>query len=131
MIRPVIVGLITGFALLSQTSTSTISGVVHDASGAVVPGATVRANNDDTGVSNVQTTNEAGLYSFPSLPVGSYTVSAELKGFKTTRQPKNVLAVGTTLSIDLVLEVGEAAEVVSVDSRYETLQISDASVGNV
>jgi hypothetical protein len=123
--------LITGPAVFGQTSSSTISGVIHDTSGAVVPGATVRATHDDTGVSSAQASNEAGLFSFPSLPAGSYTLSAELQGFKTTRKPKNALAVGTTLSVDLVLEVGEAADVVSVDSRYDSLQISDASIGNV
>ena len=56
--------------------TSTISGVVYDASGAVVPGVTVRCVHEDTGAANMQTSNGAGLYSFPSLPAGSYTITA-------------------------------------------------------
>src|SRR5438094_2446808 len=100
--------LLFGSLLFGQTSSSAISGIVHDASGAVVPGAIVRAVHDSTGSVSVQSTTDSGLYSFASLPVGSYTVSAELTGFKTTRRLKNELAVGTSLSIDLVLEVGEA-----------------------
>jgi hypothetical protein len=112
-------------------STSSISGIVSDTSGAVVPGAVVTITNEETGISNVQTTTEAGLYSFPALPVGNYTVTLELKGFKTARKTKNVLVVNTPLAVDVALEVGETAEVVTVEASAELVQTSDAAIGNV
>ena len=72
-----------GAAMLpAQTSTSEITGTVRDATGAVVPGSNVTAVNEATGVTFKQTTTAAGLYAFPGLASGSYTVSAEMQGFK-------------------------------------------------
>ena len=71
--------------LSAQTSTSSISGTVSDTSGAVVPGAAVTLLNEATGVVNVQTTTQVGVYSFPALNVGTYTITVEMKGFKTIR----------------------------------------------
>jgi len=67
---------------VAQTSTSRISGTVTDATGAVVPGATVTAKNEATGVAYTQQTTDAGLYAFPSLPVGNYTITVENKVLK-------------------------------------------------
>src|SRR6185295_7624361 len=84
----------------AQTSTSRISGTVTDSSGAVVPGAKVTAKDEATGVTYTQTTTGAGLYTFPSLTVGKYTISVEMKGFKTVNKIGNVLEVGTPLVVD-------------------------------
>src|SRR5438874_5724399 len=117
--------------MMAQTSTSSISGVVTDASGALVPGATVTVTNEETGISNRQTTTEAGLYSFNALPVGSYTVTVEYKGFRTSKKTKNVLVVNTPLTVDISLEIGETTDVVNVEAQAETLQTSNAVIGNV
>src|SRR5882762_10020593 len=90
IIRFTLLFLMTGVAL-AQTGTSRITGTVTDVSGALVPGATVTARSEATGVTYTQTTTEAGLYGFPSLPVGSYTVSVALQGFKTTNKTGNIL----------------------------------------
>jgi hypothetical protein len=63
---------------IAQTSTSEITGTVRDTTGAVIPGATVIAINDATGVSYTQETTQSGLYAFASLPSGSYTITAQL-----------------------------------------------------
>src|SRR5687767_15593268 len=68
---------------LAQRSTATIRGTVRDSSQAVVPGATVTAAHQDTGLSRATVSNEEGRYSLPDLPVGRYRVQAELTGFKT------------------------------------------------
>jgi hypothetical protein len=114
-----------------QTGTSRITGIITDASGAVVPGATVTAKNEATGVTYTQTTTEAGLYAFPALPVGTYTVSVELAGFKTTQQTGIVLTVGTPITVNLTLQVGGVSEVVHVEGGYEKLQSTSATIGNV
>ncbi|MGI8991836.1 MAG: carboxypeptidase regulatory-like domain-containing protein [Bryobacteraceae bacterium] len=119
------------WACFGQNGLSRISGTVTDASGAVVAGANVAATDDATGVKYTQKTTAAGLYSFPSLPVGSYTVSVESPGFKTSSRTHNVLEVNTPLAIDLTLEVGSAAETVSVEATAEALQTNTATIGDV
>src|SRR5438876_10315350 len=99
---------------VAQTGTSNITGTVRDTQGAVVPGATVTAKNDATGVAGTQTTNDSGLYAFTSLPVGNYTITVEKQGFKTLQQTKNALQVGEPLTVDVALEVGAVSETVTV-----------------
>src|SRR3989475_4195015 len=123
--------LVMAAAALAQTATSRITGTVGDASGALVPGAMVTAKNEDTGVTYTQTTTEAGLYGFPSLPVGTYTVSVSLRGFKTSNRTGNILEVNTPLVINMSLDVGGITESVSIAAETEVLQTTNASIGNV
>src|SRR5262249_10236351 len=116
-------------ALTAQTSTSQITGTVHDSTGAVVPGAQVTATNEDTGNAYRQQTNGAGLYAFPSVPIGKYSVVVDLKGFRTTRSTGNVLVVNTPLAVDFTLEVGANTDIVEVSASAEQLQTSNATVG--
>src|SRR5438105_1077846 len=118
-------------AVCFAQSTSSISGAVTDSSGAVIPAAAVTVMNEETGVVNRQTTTDSGLFSFPALPVGTYTVTAEMKGFKTERRTRNVLVVNTPLTVDISLEVGSATDVVNVEANAEALQVENATVGNV
>src|SRR5712671_5957941 len=117
--------------VFAQTSTSQISGTVRDSSGAVVPGVQVTATNEETGVAYRQQTTPAGLYAFPALPVGRYTVAADLKGFKTSRSTGNVLQIDTPLNLEITLQVGETSDVVNVEASAERLQTSNSTVGNV
>jgi len=64
---------------IAQTGSSNITGTVRDTQGAVVPGVTVTAKNDATGVTSTQTTNDSGLYAFTALPVGNYIREAGLQ----------------------------------------------------
>src|SRR5690242_10839852 len=116
---------------LAQMSTSQITGTVRDPSGAVVPGASVTATNEATGVNYKQNTTDAGLYAFPALPVGTYTISVEMQGFRTIKKTSNVLVVGTPLAVDMTLEVGSANETISVEATAAQLQTESATVGNV
>jgi hypothetical protein len=119
------------FAVWAQTSTSSISGTVTDPSGAAVPGAVVTATNEATGVTNRQTTTQAGVYSFASLPIGTYTISVEVSGFKTAVRSKVVLEVNSPADVDMVLEVGQTTETVQVVDQAEMLQTANAAIGNV
>jgi len=114
-----------------QSSTSRISGTVTDTSGAVVPGATVTAKSETTGATQTQVTTDAGLYAFPSLPVGAYTITVERSGFKTVQTTGNALEVDTPLTVDVLLEVGQVSEIVTVQGGAEQLQTSSATIGNV
>ena len=79
---------LTALSVSAQTSTSSISGRVVDSRDAIVPGASVIITNEATGVTQTQTTNDAGVYAFPSLPVGTYTVMVEQAGFKKFRRTR-------------------------------------------
>ncbi len=118
-------------ATFAQTGTSNITGTVRDTTGAVVPGATVTAKNEATGVTSTQVTTDSGLYAFSSLPVGAYTITVEKQGFKTLQKTNNRLEVGTPLAADIALEVGQVSETVSVQAGAEQLQTSNATIGNV
>jgi hypothetical protein len=115
----------------AQTGTSNITGSVTDSTGAVVPGASVTAMNEATGVKSTQTTTDSGVYAFSSLPVGNYTITVEKQGFKTLQKTKNALEVGTPLVVDAVLEVGSVSETVTVTGGAEQLNTANATIGNV
>src|SRR5207302_1720082 len=124
-----LIGVVT--AAIAQTGTSNITGSVRDVNGAVVPGATVTAKNEATGVTSTQTTTDSGLYAFSSLPVGKYTITVEKQGFKTLQKINNVLEVGIPLTVDVALEVGQVSETGTVQGGAEQLQTANATIGNV
>jgi hypothetical protein len=107
---------------LAQGTTSRISGVATDSSGAAVADAVITARNDDTGVSYTTKTSAAGTYSFDSLQIGRYTVRAEATGFKQFVSSGNVLAIGVPTSIDPKFEVGATTESVQVQGGYDLVQ---------
>src|SRR5262247_3981067 len=68
----------------AQGGTGQVTGVVQDPTRALVPGVTVTLTNTNTGITNTQITNEAGVYTFQSVPPGTYSVTGALPGFKTS-----------------------------------------------
>mgnify|MGYP001262311141 CR=1 FL=1 len=107
---------------LAQGTTSRISGVATDASGAVVPNAAITATNDDTGISYSTKTSASGTYSFDSLQIGRYTVRAEAPGFRPFVSTGNVLAIGVPTSIDPKFQIGGASESVEVQGGYNLVE---------
>ena len=81
----------------AQSGNAAVSGIVTDASSALIPGVTMRAVNTQTGVVTTLVSNESGAYSFASLQPGNYRVSAELPGFQT--QSYTNVQLGTSLSL--------------------------------
>src|SRR5436190_172070 len=84
----------------AQRITASIRGTVTDATGAVVPGATVTVKGDETGFTRSTVTNGAGSYSFSELPIGPYTVEVSLTGFKTAIRKGITLNVADVLAED-------------------------------
>src|SRR5437016_7548765 len=116
----------------AQVSTSSVTGAVTDASGAVVANAKVEAKNEETGVVFSQNTTSAGTYSFASLTPGRYSITVTLAGFQTYTSVHNVLTVGTPLVVDVSLKlstVGQTVEV--VESNYQRLETSNATVSDI
>src|SRR5687768_12405362 len=126
--------LLCGLAFLhsspasAQTGTGRISGTVKDATGAVVPGVTITAVHEETGVQQHTVTTEAGLFVFPSLPVGPYTVKAELSGFRGVTRAKNILSVGADLNLTFDLQPGNLEESVTVTSDSPMVQTTESSL---
>ena len=111
-------------------TTSTISGVVVDSAGGVVPGADVTIKHTATGVSQSAISNAQGAYLFPSLPIGTYTLTVTLQGFKTFVANDVVLTAGSPASVRAVLEVGGIEEQVLVSSRSEIVQTQSTVVSS-
>ena len=78
---------------MAQTVTGEIRGTVRDSSGGVLPGVTVTATHTQTGLPRTETTSDTGSYVFPSLPIGTYIVSAELQGFRKAEKTGFELAL--------------------------------------
>src|SRR5215218_7133403 len=112
----------------AQVGLSTITGIVTDAQGAAVPGASVTATNTATSVPFTGVTNEAGVYTINGLPIGSYSVKMELQGFKTLTIAVDI-AAGQTARVDAKLDVGSLSESVEVTAMTAVLQTENAVVG--
>ncbi len=101
-------------ASFAQTSTTRISGTVYDPSGAVVGGVDVTLLNESTGVTQTQITNEVGLYAFPAIAAGTYTVTVEIPGFKTSKRTGIVLNVRKPAVQNFTPQVGRTTKTVHV-----------------
>ena len=98
----------------AQVTTSTLVGLVRDSSDAIIPGATVVATHEGTGVAREGVTDSNGEFVFSALPSGPYSVRIELTGFKTLQQQGMQLGAGQTVRQTFMLEVGALAETVTV-----------------
>ena len=119
-----------GPAFAQGGTTSTISGVVVDTAGGVVPGADVQIKHNATGVTQSSVSNAEGAFSFPSLPVGTYTVTVTLQGFKTFVANDVVLTSGAPASVRALLEVGGLEEQIVVSSKSEIVQTQSTVVSS-
>ncbi len=111
--------------------TSSITGVVTDVSGAVVPDANVQAKNEDTGITYRGVTTSTGNYEFASIPPGPYTIAVSKPGFETFSGVHNVLTVGAPLVLDVSLHVGATQETVQVEGGYQRIETTNATVSDV
>ena len=115
----------------AQETTGTITGQVKDPSGAVVPGATVKARNLGTNAESTSVTDGTGGYVVSRLPVGRYTVSIELSGFKTFVRSDLELHVADRLRIDATLQPGAISETVMVTGATPTVQTESSEISTL
>jgi hypothetical protein len=108
-----------------------ISGMVKDASAAVIPGARVIAINLDTGVKQTITTNNTGAYSFPGLPVGRYDIEISFPGFRPYRRAGIRIDVNSATVVDAVLEMGERSESITVRESVVQPETVSTQLGDV
>src|SRR6185295_17625438 len=117
-----------GFA---QFESATLTGVVTDGSGQVIPNVPVKAINEGTSVETLSTTNGEGRYNFPSLRPGSYRVVAAITGFKQFVSSGVVLQVNQAARLDITLTIGTVSEEVVVTGEAPVLETESGSRGAV
>jgi hypothetical protein len=113
----------------AQQITGSITGTVADASGAVIPGATVKASNKDTGFSRSTVTDAGGVYTIQYLPVGNYTVDVTMQGFKKFVQANLVVQVDTTQSLNAQLAIGATTETITVTTAPPLVNTTSETLG--
>jgi len=124
-----LLGLLT--PLVAQKTTGTISGVVTDPSGAVIPNATVTITNVGTALTRNLTTNELGEYTAPDLPNGVYRIVAKEANFKESIVPNVELHVASTALVNIQLQMGNTTEQVTVEANVIQVQTDSAQLGEV
>lgn len=121
---------LAGLMFAQRADRATITGVITDPSGNVIPAATVRIRSHDTNVETVLATNEAGVYTSPLLVLGTYTVSVEYSGFKTGVRSNIQLLGGQTYRVDVQMELGTVADKVEVSAAAEMVNTEQPDVAH-
>jgi hypothetical protein len=117
--------------LSAQESRGQIIGRVSDPSGAVIPGATVRAVDTGTNVVTNATTSETGDFTLPFLVAGDYEVSVEVQGFKRFQRKGIAVRIQDSVSLNVTMQIGSNTESVEVTAELPVLESSTASMGQV
>jgi carboxypeptidase family protein len=130
-----VVALVVGLFLLAgslaaQTGTTSLRGVVFDAKGAVLPGATVTISDPQNGLSRTTKTNGQGEYQFLQLPPATYAVAVDAKGFATVKQEKVELLVAVPSTLNFTMQVQGQAVTVEVSGETTHVNTTDATMGN-
>jgi hypothetical protein len=122
-----IFGVASAFA---QTGTTSVRGTVTDKSGAAITGAKVTLSNAAQAVKRETTTSETGAYEVGSLQPGTYSLVIEMAGFRKFEIQRLELLVNSPSTVNATLDIGQTTETVEVSAQTQTLNTSDASLGN-
>jgi outer membrane receptor protein involved in Fe transport len=115
----------------AQRSTATINGTVRDATGAVIPQATISLTNTATNVTQTAVTNDAGTYMIIEIRPGTYVLKVQKEGFESVTQPAFTLEVNQTTAFDFTLPVGSTKQTVEVKAVAANIETSTAELGSV
>jgi hypothetical protein len=128
---PAVLILILCTAQMYGAITGTISGVVSDPSGAAMPGITVTATNQLTGVVNTTTSDDKGFYSFPALAVGAYTVNVHYPGFRDFSEQNIRIDANSSVRTDISLKLGSVTETEQVNADALQVETQSTQLGQV
>src|SRR5260370_37960781 len=121
-----------GPALRAQAvSIATVTGRVMDQQGALVSGALIKLTGVDTGTVYNAATNTDGIYTFPSLPIGAYTLQSTVPGFQTYVQTGILLRVGDNIEINITMNVRAVTERVEVAANAGLVQTQQNTISQV
>ena len=113
---------------LAQTVTGGLDGHVTDSAGGAIPGAQVVARDSSAGVERTTRTNEAGYFSMPFIPIGTYDVTVTMKGFANLISNGNVVTLNKTTTLNLVLQVSAVQESVTVNELARFIDVASGEV---
>src|ERR1700686_3728817 len=119
--------LLPEVAFAQGETTSAIIGQVSDASGAAVPGATVAVTNKETGLKRSASTDESGLFNFPQLKPGAYSVRVEAEGFEGQQNEAVSSGLGQRQTVDFILKVAQTKQSIEVTSEALVLNPENAN----
>ncbi|MBV9402084.1 MAG: TonB-dependent receptor [Bryobacterales bacterium] len=122
--------LVSALALFAQSDRGTITGTISDPAGAVVANAAVEARNSDTGAVYPVAASDTGNYTIVQLPSGNYALSVTVPGFKKYVRSGLVVQAAQTIRVDATLEVGNAAESVTVSGEATLLKTESGELSN-
>ncbi len=125
-----VLALISTPAFAQGTSTSSLAGTVVDSGGGAVPGATIVAKNNATGVTFTAVSSGTGDFTVPAMPIGTYTVTVSLQGFKTVVLADVVLNAAVQATVRATLEVGSVSETVNVAAASAIVQTQSTTVSS-
>ena len=124
--------LLMSAAAFGQGGAASLSGTIQDASGGVLPGASVVVRNVDTGIETRATSNDRGIYNFPNLPVGTYELTADAAGFSRSTRSGIRLTVGATGRMDVSMAVAGTVTEIAVTGTVESVILeAGTSTGTV
>ena len=126
-----ILGLLALPAMLSAQATGLILGVVEDNTGAVIRGAAVKAVNVLTGIETNSTSDDAGRFNFPRMPVGSYQVEVQTQGFSTFASEVFRLVADQSRRVTAAMQIGQVTEVITVEGSVAQVETTHATVQEV
>jgi hypothetical protein len=126
-----LLGLLAPIKIAAQVDMGSVSGIIHDPSGAAIAKARVKLTNEDTQIAAVTTSGPEGRYTFSPIKIGHYSIAASAPGFRTVEQKSVTVDVQQKVEVNIELSVGEATETVVVNTAPPLLQTLDASVGQV
>ena len=128
----VVLGMVFwGQMAVAQVATGSITGVVQDETGGVVPGTTVTVRNTETGISRTLTTDAGGRYSALNLAPGNYEIQAQSAGFQTAVRSGIVLTVGSQAVVNMSLQVGEVTQTVEVTGEAPLIETRSSTLGTL
>ena len=123
--------LVCSTLLSAQSTGGRILGRIADSSGAVLANVKVTATNEATGIARETNANASGDYVFPEVPVGTYTLSFDLSGFKTNVRKNVVLDVNQVITLNMTMQIGASKEVVEVTSEAPLVDTTSTQLGAV
>ncbi|MGA8213743.1 MAG: carboxypeptidase-like regulatory domain-containing protein [Candidatus Sulfotelmatobacter sp.] len=117
-------------SLASAQSTTSLHGVISDPKGAVLPGATVKINDPQTGFARTVASGPDGVYQFLQIPPATYTVTVAATGFSTIKHDRVTLLVSTPATLNFTMRIEGSKVQVEVTSEAPLVNTQDASIGN-
>jgi len=115
----------------AQVNSGAVRGEVKDGSGGLVRGAQVTLTNQETGVSRTDVTNDSGIYLFPTVDPGTYTVTIITPGFARFSTTGNIVTLGKTQTVDATLQIGKESQTIEVVAGTLTLDTASAEGGQL